>query len=277
MNIEELARLLAVLPPAPAGWVEAAQELPRLRAGLDVLVARAEQDAELRARLVSDLEAALAESGIAPLRASSPRRGAGSAPEPSLNVRRGGAHRRRRPRGARLDEHPAAAGSAAALTGAVAAAIVCKAARAAARPASAAQAIALQGRLLRLAQADAASLVPRARRSRPPCSRGGRAAGLRARAGTAQGSPRCRSAIARDLRRCGAARRGRARGGPARLRRRRRSGRDPRGGRRTGRGLARRGQSARGRRTRTTCARHGAQPRLRRRLSRGSPSPSMPR
>ncbi len=65
-NIEELARLLAVLQPAPGGWVEAAQELPRLRAGLDVLVARAEQDAELRARLVSDLESALAESGIEP-------------------------------------------------------------------------------------------------------------------------------------------------------------------------------------------------------------------
>ena len=65
-NIEELARLLAVLQPAPAGWVEAAQELPRLRGGLDDLVVRAEQDAELRARLVSDLESALAESGIQP-------------------------------------------------------------------------------------------------------------------------------------------------------------------------------------------------------------------
>ena len=65
-TIEELARLLAVLQPAPAGWVEAAQELPRLRAELDDLVARAEQDAELRARLVSDLESALAESGIRP-------------------------------------------------------------------------------------------------------------------------------------------------------------------------------------------------------------------
>ena len=52
-------------------------------------------------------------------------------------------------------DHPAAAGSAAALTGAHAAAIVCKAARATARSAAAAQAIALQGRLLRLAQADA--------------------------------------------------------------------------------------------------------------------------
>lgn len=63
---EELARLLAVLQPAPTGWVEAAQELPRLQAELDSLVARAEHDAELRARLVSDLESALAESGIRP-------------------------------------------------------------------------------------------------------------------------------------------------------------------------------------------------------------------
>ena len=55
---------------------------------------------------------------------------------------------------ASVDE-PAAAGSAAALTGALAAAIVCKAARAASRPASAAQAISLQDRLLRLARADA--------------------------------------------------------------------------------------------------------------------------
>ena len=52
-------------------------------------------------------------------------------------------------------DHPAAAGSAAALTGAVAAAIVCKAARGAARSASSAQALALQERLLRLAQTDA--------------------------------------------------------------------------------------------------------------------------
>jgi formiminotetrahydrofolate cyclodeaminase len=52
-------------------------------------------------------------------------------------------------------DHPAAAGSAAALTGALAAAIVCKATRGGSRSAAAAQAIALQGRLLRLAQADA--------------------------------------------------------------------------------------------------------------------------
>jgi hypothetical protein len=65
-DIEQLARLIGALPPAPKGWVTAAQELPRLTASLDDLIGRAEQDAELRARLVADLESALAESGISP-------------------------------------------------------------------------------------------------------------------------------------------------------------------------------------------------------------------
>lgn len=56
-------------------------------------------------------------------------------------------------------DEPAAAGSAAALSGAFAAAIVCKAARASGRSASAAQAISLQDRLLRLARADAEVLA----------------------------------------------------------------------------------------------------------------------
>lgn len=61
-----IAQLLSALPPAPAGWVAAAQELPRARRTLDVLIERAEADAELKARLVADLESTLAESGIAP-------------------------------------------------------------------------------------------------------------------------------------------------------------------------------------------------------------------
>jgi len=65
-EIEELAQLIALLPPAPAGWVEAAQELPRARAGLDALIARALEDAELRARVLADLETAFAESDIQP-------------------------------------------------------------------------------------------------------------------------------------------------------------------------------------------------------------------
>jgi len=66
---ETLARLLRLLPPAPAASVAAAQELPLARRGLDDLVARAEADAEFRARLVADLETALAEAGYEPDRA----------------------------------------------------------------------------------------------------------------------------------------------------------------------------------------------------------------
>ena len=60
---DRLAALLHVLPPAPAAWVTAAQELPLARRGLDEIVARAEADAEFRARLVADLEAALEAEG----------------------------------------------------------------------------------------------------------------------------------------------------------------------------------------------------------------------
>jgi hypothetical protein len=60
---DRLAVLLRVLPPAPEGWVRAAQELPLARRGLDEIVARAEADAEFRARLVADLEAALEAEG----------------------------------------------------------------------------------------------------------------------------------------------------------------------------------------------------------------------
>ena len=61
---ERIAELLRLLPPAPEGWVRAAQELPAARAGISALVARAEADAEARARIVADLEAALEAEGI---------------------------------------------------------------------------------------------------------------------------------------------------------------------------------------------------------------------
>jgi hypothetical protein len=61
-----LADLLAALPPAPQGWVRAAQELPLARLGLDDLVRRAEEDADFRRRLIADLEAALQAEGIEP-------------------------------------------------------------------------------------------------------------------------------------------------------------------------------------------------------------------
>jgi hypothetical protein len=64
---ERLGELLRVLPPAPAGWVRAAQELPRARAELDALVDRAERDVAFRSALVADLEAALRAAGVEPL------------------------------------------------------------------------------------------------------------------------------------------------------------------------------------------------------------------
>jgi len=63
-DIERIAALLRLLPPAPRGWVHAAQELPQARTEIAALVARAEEDAEFRARVVADLEAALESAGI---------------------------------------------------------------------------------------------------------------------------------------------------------------------------------------------------------------------
>jgi hypothetical protein len=63
---ERITALLAMLTPAPAAWVEAAKQLPAARAQIDGIVARAEQDMEYRARLVSDLEQALVADGIEP-------------------------------------------------------------------------------------------------------------------------------------------------------------------------------------------------------------------
>jgi hypothetical protein len=63
---ERIGRLLRLLPPAPEGWVQAAQELPAARAMLDELVARAEQDAAFRLQLQADLERAVASAGYEP-------------------------------------------------------------------------------------------------------------------------------------------------------------------------------------------------------------------
>jgi hypothetical protein len=61
---ERIAELLRLLPPAPVGWVRAAQELPAARTELAAIVARAEADAAFKARVVADLEAALGAEGI---------------------------------------------------------------------------------------------------------------------------------------------------------------------------------------------------------------------
>jgi hypothetical protein len=63
---EQLARLIGMLSPAPQGWVQAAQELPAARRGLDQLVARAQADADFRATVVADLERALQAEGVEP-------------------------------------------------------------------------------------------------------------------------------------------------------------------------------------------------------------------
>ncbi len=61
---ERVAELLRALPPAPAGWVEAAAELPRARAELDRIVELATADAEFRRALIEDLETALRSAGF---------------------------------------------------------------------------------------------------------------------------------------------------------------------------------------------------------------------
>jgi hypothetical protein len=60
---ERIADLIAAMPPAPAGWVQAAQELPAARAEMDEIVARAQADKRFREAAVADLEAALAAEG----------------------------------------------------------------------------------------------------------------------------------------------------------------------------------------------------------------------
>jgi hypothetical protein len=61
-----LGRLIAALPPAPDAWVRAAQVLPAARRGIDDIVDRAVADAAYRARVVANLESALAEVGVEP-------------------------------------------------------------------------------------------------------------------------------------------------------------------------------------------------------------------
>ena len=67
-DIERLSRLIGMLPPAPAAWVQAAQELPAARREIDGIVARAEADSEFRKALIADLEGALQAEGVEPTR-----------------------------------------------------------------------------------------------------------------------------------------------------------------------------------------------------------------
>jgi hypothetical protein len=63
---DTLGKLIAALPPAPDGWVQAAQELPAARRGISEIIARAEADAAYREQVVADLESALADAGLEP-------------------------------------------------------------------------------------------------------------------------------------------------------------------------------------------------------------------
>ena len=65
---ERIGEFLRMLPPAPDGWVLAAQELPAARSSLDEIVARAEADLAFRAALTADLEATLKLEGYEPHR-----------------------------------------------------------------------------------------------------------------------------------------------------------------------------------------------------------------
>jgi hypothetical protein len=65
---EELAELIAALPPAPAAWVQAAAELPRARATIERLAQLAQEDAAARERIIADLESALRHAGVEPRR-----------------------------------------------------------------------------------------------------------------------------------------------------------------------------------------------------------------
>jgi hypothetical protein len=63
---ETLGSLLAVLKPAPAAWVTAAMELPRVPRGLHQILALAQADAEFRRELLEDLDQALSRAGVDP-------------------------------------------------------------------------------------------------------------------------------------------------------------------------------------------------------------------
>lgn len=63
---DRIADLLRALPPAPTGWVQAAQELPAALKAIDTLVERAAADVAQRDRVLADLEQALAREGVEP-------------------------------------------------------------------------------------------------------------------------------------------------------------------------------------------------------------------
>jgi len=63
---EILAERLRALPTPPKAWVQAAQEIPLARRGLDDIVDRARADQAFRDALIADLERALEGAGYEP-------------------------------------------------------------------------------------------------------------------------------------------------------------------------------------------------------------------
>jgi hypothetical protein len=63
---ETLADLLRTLPAPPQAWVQAAQEIPLARRGLDDIVERARADRAFRDALIEDLERTIELAGYEP-------------------------------------------------------------------------------------------------------------------------------------------------------------------------------------------------------------------
>jgi hypothetical protein len=65
-DVEMVAELLQLFPPAPPAWVEAAQEIPLARRRFDRLVENALASLHERDAQIADLEAALSGAGYEP-------------------------------------------------------------------------------------------------------------------------------------------------------------------------------------------------------------------
>ena len=63
---EHIAEALRALPAPPAGWVEAAKELPVARRELETIFERIERDERFREAVIADLEAMLRAEGVEP-------------------------------------------------------------------------------------------------------------------------------------------------------------------------------------------------------------------
>jgi hypothetical protein len=68
LSEENLAEMIALLRPAPDGWVQSAIELPRARQAIDQLIIAARQDRQARQAILDDLAEALRGQGVEPQR-----------------------------------------------------------------------------------------------------------------------------------------------------------------------------------------------------------------